>query len=165
MPAPVPLWRQLSRAGYYRRLSQFLHIDPGAMMLLRVREFALLTQWIFEQSGLETHHAAKRNGRLDLELTNRERRWNEFARCYLEGYEIPVDLGADLAGKLKNTQVRRVHMCTLRRFTAAQKQLRAEFPLSLEIVEGEDMRRRLREAQQLCHARLARQRRAPLNPI
>jgi hypothetical protein len=136
-------------------------MDLKAMTSLGVREFALLMQWTFEQQGLETNRLTKRDGRLDLELTHRERHWDEFARFYVESYEIPIDLLWDLSGKLENTQVKRVHVCTVGTFTAAQKRTRHQLPLFLDIVEGEDLKRWLREAQRRCRERLARQRRAP----
>ena len=163
-PSPVPRWCDLSRSAHYRHLSKFVHMDPKAMTSLGVPEFALLMQWIFEQQDLETKRLTKRDGRLDLELTHRERHWDEFARFYVEGYEIPIDLLLDLSEKLKNTQVKRVHVCTVGTFTATQKRTRHQFPLFLDILEGEDLQRWLREAQRRCRERLARQRGTPSFP-
>ena len=163
-PSPVPRWRDLSRASHYRHLSKFVHMDPEAMTSLGVREFALLMQWILEQQNLETNRLTKRDGRLDLELTHRERHWDAFARFYVEAYEIPLDLLWDLSGKLENSQIKRVHVCTVGTFTEAQKRTQHQLPLFLEILEGEDLQRWLREAQRRCRERLTGQRRAPSFP-
>jgi hypothetical protein len=160
---PVPLWRALSRASYYRYVSRFLDLDTSAMWALDLPEFALLMQWIFEQHGLDTYGVNERDGGLELALKNRGRGWDEFARIYVGREDIPANVVGDLR-RLEGAHFQKVHLYTLGAFTQAQKRSRNEFPLTLYMVEGEGLGRLLRETQQLYRARLVQQRRAPLGP-
>lgn len=160
---PIPLWRDLSKAERYRCVSRFMHLRSFATASLSARETALLMQWILERRGLETERVQSERGRLDLELTNKKQKRDEFARLYYEGRGIPINALYDLLNTLQGTRFVTIHCFTVHTFTKAQKKIQDQFPLVIRLVDGEGLERYLREAQQSYRAELAGRsaRRAP----
>ena len=152
----LTLWRNLRNADHYRYVERFSHLQVPELIALPIAEAGLLMQWMFEQHGLETQSVVAESRRVDLTLTNRESGWREFARVYLDGTAIPVNAMLTLLEDLKGTDFKRVHFYTTGMFSPAQKRLRYEFPLALEILEGSSFEQYLLEAQHQVRVQLDR---------
>lgn len=159
----IPLWRDLSKGERYRYVSRFMNLDSLTSSSLTASEIAVLMQWILERRGLETKRVKDERGRLDLELTNKKRKRDEFARLYYEGRGIPINALYDLLNTLQGTRFAVIHCFTVHTFTKAQKKIQDDFPLVIRLVDGEGLERYLQEAQQSYRAELAGRsaRRAP----
>ena len=142
------LWRKVPRTDYYRYVSRFAHLRESELSSLSVTEAALLLQWMFEQHGLVTFDANAEEHRVDLTLVNREFGWREYARIYLDKNAIPVNAMWTLLNDSEGKDFKRIHFCATATFTPAQKQLRYQFPLTLEILEGAQFEQYLLEAQE-----------------
>jgi len=147
-PVAIPLWSKLPRGERYRYLSLFMHLDPGELPSLGAVEFGLLIQWVFEQRGLETTTAVYGRGHIDLELYNARYASSEFARVYPREREMPVNPLWVLLNELKDTHFNRIYLCTTGKFSRQYSATQKEFPLALNLVEGEELQAYVRTAQQ-----------------
>lgn len=150
----APVWHDLSRAAHYRYLSRFVHLDPSAMSTLKPLEFALLMQWVFSSRGLETRsaHADERGTRVDLALINKQENRAEFARIYHEQGKVPFQAVYDLLTKLEGTSTKRIYLCTAGVFSDAHKRLRDQFPFIVRMIEGQELKKYVHDAQSACRS-------------
>ncbi len=158
VPVVIPLWSKLPRGERYRYISQFMHLNPGALPSLGAVEFGLLMQWVFEQRGLETTAVVYERGRLDLELYNARHARSEFARAYAREQDMPAGVLGVLLNDLKGTRFQRIYLCTTGTFSQRFKPIQFAFPLALNLVEGEELRSYVRTAQQKWRQEMDRRR-------
>jgi hypothetical protein len=144
----LPLLSNLPRGEYYRQVSRFASLTPGSIASLDETSLALLLQWMFEVKGLATRRIQRQDDHLDLDLANPDQMGDEIARVYTGG-AASFDLLRDLLSILENWPARKIHLYTLGRFTPEQRQMEVEFPLVLELVDGEELVRRLLETQRV----------------
>jgi hypothetical protein len=66
---------------------------------------------------------------------------------------------------LKGAEIRRIHLVAWGRYTLPPDRLKSDFTLAVDVVDGETLQGRLRDAQMFYQSVLARRSRAPHLPV
>lgn len=139
-----PTWRSIPKGEQHRYISDFMRIRPEQVASLPITELVLLLQWVLDQRGLFTVEAEILGEYFDLELLELSKDREEYARIYFAQTASAV---YDLTTQLQGSDVKKIYLFTLDRFSPADRNAQNISPLFLELREREDLIRLVRDAQ------------------
>jgi hypothetical protein len=145
------IWGNLSKANKYRWISRFVRLTPAAILSMGVQEFSLLCQWILTYQRKEIIRVEIQERAVDLTLkASRDSLNQEFVRAYCGKEGIPVNALYDLQVKLSGKTFHKIYVYTLNKFTKMQKKMEDDFPILIELKEGNDFFRQYYYARRTC---------------